>query len=253
MTGLVKQSQSTARFRLDALLDAFCQPLTQLLGGKRFLLSHESMSSLDCLTLAYLALAYKPEVPQAWLTQGMRARYRGLCEWVEESLADQFGGPVAVEDALPRSNPDHTATSKGKPQSALPWRVPEHRGVASAGSAVFSNVTNSLPYCKSTTLTPQSDDEFHSTNIPAHSFTSTFIPPLLAGAGAIATTAAYLLYANLNQEPKKRRLSEMGEAGAMLAGMDFGHYESSMRDRIPPADGRVPVGLEMDVAVEKGF
>ncbi|KAK1835521.1 Metaxin-1 [Podospora conica] len=45
-----------------------------------------------CLTWGYLALMLVPEVPRGWLREIMRARYGGLCAFVEEGRREWFGG-----------------------------------------------------------------------------------------------------------------------------------------------------------------
>ena len=62
---------------------------------------------------------------------------------------------------------------------------------------------------------------------------------------AVAAVVGFLYYAagDKNLE-KKKRLSDMGEAGALFAGLDFGGAmaEGEKRARV------VPVGVEVDVS-----
>lgn len=245
MTGLVKKRQSSARFRLDALVDAAFDPLQQLLGKKRWMLSDERASSLDCLALGYLSLALIPEVPQSWLAEGLRARYPDLCRYVEDRVKEVFGGNVAVEDALPRSTDEQSTMTEGKYETALPWRAPE-RSLGSAGASILNSTLDSVPFYKNIIGTASSTNPPHSTDTAPHSLTATLLPPLLTGIGAVTAIAGYLVYSNLSTpEPEKRRLSDMGEAGAMFAGLDFGEPKKEVR--VPPREGRVPVRVEIDV------
>ncbi len=248
MTGLVKEKQSSARFKLDALVDATCKPLQQLLGKKKWMLSDERASSLDCLALGYLSLALIPEMPHSWLAEGLRGRYPDLCKYVEDGVKETFGGKVTLEDAFPISTQDESASYQRQIKTALPWRAPE-RNIGSAGSSILHSTLDSLPFYKRTIVATSPAHPPHSTDAPPHTLTSTLLPPLLASAGAIAAIASYVLYSSLDTpEPEKRNLSDMGEAGAVFAGLDFGEPEKNVR--IPPAEGRVPIGVEVEVEAE---
>lgn len=245
MTGLVKEKQSSARFKLDALVDAAFTPLQQLKGQKRWMLSDERASSLDCLALGYLSLALIPEVPQSWLAEGLRGRYPDLCRYAEDGINEVFGENVTVEDALRRSTDEQSTVTKGENDAALPWRAPGHN-LSSAGASILNSTLDSVPFYKRTIITTSSSQPPRSIDAPPNSLTSTLSPPLLASAGAVAAITGYLLYSSLStQEPEKRKLSDMGEAGAMFAGLDFGEPKKEVR--VPPREGRVPVGVEVDV------
>ena len=245
MTGLVKEKQSSARFKLDALVDAASKPLQQLLGKKKWLLSDERASSLDCLALGYLSLALVQDMPQPWLAERLRGRYPDLCRYVEDGLEEVFGGKVTLEDALPRSTERQSAMAQGQGETTLPWRAPEHNmGFTSA--SILNSTLDLVPFYKRTIVHPSPIQPSHSLDAAPHTLTSTLLPPLLASAGAVVAIASYFLYFNhTTQEPEKRRLSDMGEAGAMFAGLDFGETERVVRT--PPTESNVPVGVEVDV------
>ena len=255
MTGLVKEQQSNARFKLDALVDAAFKPLQQLLGKKKWMLSDETASSLDCLALGYLSLALIPDMPQSWLAEGLRGRYPALCKYVDDGVKDVFGGEVTLEDALSRSTEDQSGSAQRQSQTRLPWRAPE-QNIGSVGASILNSTLELLPFYKRTIVTTSSTrGPPRSSDAPPHSLTSTLLPPLVVSVGAVAAIASYyLLYSNLSaQEPEKRRLSDMGEAGAMFAGLDFG--EPVKRVRIPPSEGMVPVGVEVEAegAGKRGY
>ena len=242
---MMKEKQSSARFKLDALVDVAFKPLQQLLAKKRWLLSEDRASSLDCLALGYLSLALISEVPQSWLSEGLRGRYPELCKYVEDGVKEVFGGKVTAEDALASSTEEQPPITHGQSETALPWRAPE-QNISSAGASILKNALDSVPFYKRTIVTTSSIQAPQSTDAPPHTLTSTLLPPLLASAGAIAAIASYLLYSSLGtQEPEKRSLSDMGEAGAMFAGLDFAKPKKEVR--VPPTEGRVPVGVEVDV------
>ena len=245
MTGLVKEKQSGARFKLDALVDAAFKPMQQLLGKKRWMLSDERASSLDCLALGYLSLALVPDMPQPWLTEGLRGRYPDLCKYAKDGAKEVFGGKVTLEDALPTSTHRQSVTTQGQSETTLPWRVPSEQKIAVTSACILNSALDSVPFYKrTTTVAPspiQPPPSLDAT--PPHTLTTTLLPPLLASAGAVAAIiASYFLYSGLGtqqESEKKRRLSDMGEAGAVFAGLDFGRPEEVV--------SHVPVGLEVDV------
>ena len=245
VTGMMQEKQSSARFRLDALVDAAFKPLQQLLGKKKWMLSDERASSLDCLALGYLSLALVPEVPHSWLAEGLRGRYPELCKYVENGVTEIFGGQVTADTALLGPTEEQSTMTQGERETALPWRA-SVRNAGSAGASILKSTLDSLPFYKNTLSTSSSPKPPHSTDAPPHTLTSTLLPPLLVSAGAIAAIASYVLYSSFStQEPEQRKLSDMGEAGAMFSGLDFGEPEEEVRG--PPMEARVPVGVEIDV------
>ena len=259
VTSLIRQPQHVSRFRLDALSDAFFEPLQQLLGQKRFLLSEESPSSLDCLALSYLALALLPEVPHPWLAESIKARSPDLCRYVRELVHKFFGGPVKVEDALP-------GTESGD-STSLPWRTPEERGTASTGFRLVEAAFECVPIVgqlhKSNLLLESNDTQSaietdqESVQAVAASPPNPILPAVLAIGTIISGVAGYLAYSGLlnlpgadHQPSGNRRLSDMGEAGAMLGMVDFGGNGSRLEAEDARA-GRLPVGLEVDVAIDQ--
>lgn len=258
--GLAKQPEYAARFRLDALADAFLKPLQQLLDEKRYMLSEEHPSSLDCVVYAYLALTYTPQMPHAWVAYAMRSRYPELCEYVDRVSTEFFDGPVDVSQAIQVSEDDQ-AKAESSPHArisrTLPWRKPEPEAFSAVGSKFLSGTINSLPlaehFQKSNVLVENEDAEargprttHNRSNEPSH-----ITPHLLAAFSTIAAVGAYLFYSGIFSEPSPQRsnLSDMGEAGAMLDMAAFGGYSNpTVQERQRP--GRIPVGLEVDVEVD---
>lgn len=235
MTGLVREKRSGARFRCDALVDVACVPLQQLLGDKKYLLSNENPSSLDCLALAYLALALKPDVPQKWLQERLSDRYPGLCAYVERSAQERFGGEVSVKDALLNG----TAEQMSEMRTKLPWRAPSQRGLQAASSTILHSILPALPFSGFTSLsTSTTMKESDSSNPTAN---SALRPTIVAASAAVAVAAGYL-YSSLNAEPEKRRLEDMGEAGALFAGLDFG--DDARKESVPERQRIVPMEAE---------
>ena len=258
---LVKRPQHAARFRLDALADAFLGPLQQLLGKKSYMLSDDQPSSLDCVALAYLALAYTPQLPHAWLREIMTARYPELCAYVDRLSVGILGGPVHVSHAFPGledgsdkadTNP-HTGSS-----NFLPWRRPEQKSLTTAGSAVLYTTLNSLPLAKNLQRSNiLLDEKVAEGRRPGVADDPTvkqdkILLPLFALGSILAALGAYLFYSSNQSEPASQgnSLSTMGEAGAMLDMAAFGRY-SSVPNGEAPRPGRVPVGLEVDVVVDE--
>ena len=79
----VEQAQQAQKIRLDALTCSFLEPLQNLLGFNTSLISKSGPSSVDCVAFGYLALIYRPELPQPWLRDRMRSSFAPLTRYVE--------------------------------------------------------------------------------------------------------------------------------------------------------------------------
>ncbi|KAL8731802.1 MAG: hypothetical protein Q9181_004179 [Wetmoreana brouardii] len=220
VSSLVRQPQHATRFRLEALAESFFEPLTQLLGGKYYMLSETRVTSLDCLALGYLSLALVPEVPSSWLSLLMKSRHPRLCHYVENLARDCFG--LVLRPGEKKSRDSNTAIR-------LPWKDPDTR-TRLASIRIRSSLEN-LPFVgalyKPDTL-QQSTTKSHeeSSHIP-------IIPTVFVGfAASLAALGSYVLYTGempsflhstwpLYGRQRRQRLNEMGEAGAMLDGIDF--------------------------------
>ncbi len=222
---MVREKSSGTRFKCDALVDAACGPLQKLLDGKKYLLSDEHPSSLDCLALAYLALALKPELPQNWLQEGIKTRYPDLCAYVERGLHESFGSDVSVQDAQLTEPIEQTSDMK---RTKLPWKAPSQQGLQAAASTVLHSILSAVPLSSHSSTTTTNQKESNSSTTTTTN--SPLLPPIIAASTALAAAAAgYLLYSfsisipDAKPEPEKRRkLEDMGEAGAVFAGLDFG-------------------------------
>lgn len=100
--------EQTALFRLQAAAADCLAPLADLLKaqrGRRFFFgagAKDMPTSLDCLAFGYLALMLLPAVPRAWLRDVLKARYEGLCVFVDGVRDEVFGGDDGGHDgALP--------------------------------------------------------------------------------------------------------------------------------------------------------
>jgi sorting and assembly machinery component 37 len=238
---IVKQPHVASRIRLDGMADALWGPLDQLLGDKRYLLSEHSPSSLDCLAVAYLALALIPVLPEPWLAESM-GRYPRLCAYVHELRQRFFGGSTDMDGAIPtRWSGDAAGSPLGRKQespndSALPWKESRHESWISPGSAAavwWENTLISVPvvgeYWTKWIVPPGPTGG--SRDFKADTSPTDGIFPMRAGvvaAGtAVAALASYLFYlhpafssSSSADDPRSRRAnqpSEMGEAGTFLA------------------------------------
>ena len=261
----VRQPNHAAQFRLSALMDSVFGPLSELLGEKPFFLQDERMTSLDCLALGYFAMALIPEMPQAWLAETMKRKYPSLCTFADGGIKRCFGGPVRPEEVLFSSEHigngvdglnfyEHIATASEK--SFLPWQTPPPTRHLSTSTALLSYTLPSVPLIGSFYQSPVllRKEDSHS---PASG--STLGLALLTLSAAAAAVGSYFLYSILasNQDShgsagtsEKRRLGDMGEAGAMLAMLDFqDDYSAQQSEHMSEGQGVVPV-VEVDVDVD---
>ncbi|KAL8627671.1 hypothetical protein Q9189_006634 [Teloschistes chrysophthalmus] len=215
-----KQAKHAARFRLDALTESFLEPLVQLLDGKRYLLSEDRITSLDCLALGYLSLALVPGLPIPWLSQLMKSRYPCLCHYVEDLARDCYGISIHSRDGMSR---DKDMAMKlpcnGTDAPALPASV--------RGRGFLEQLPLVGPYYKPASL-QQSTAKTHEelSAIPV-------IPTVFVGlVASLATMGGFIAYTGevpsvmdsiwpLHRRNSQQRLNEMGEAGALLGAIDF--------------------------------
>lgn len=168
LSDAVKQASLASRIRWDGIADAFLHPLEQLLGKKRYLLSDDSPSSLDCVAFAYLALALIPALPEPWLATSM-SRYPTLCAYVH-ALNQRFWGGF-INGAIPKTwSGDEAAgsTPSQKQEShhpaSLPWKKSRHDGssipavLAGRSGALLDYTLGAIPvlggYWKRRTISP---------------------------------------------------------------------------------------------------
>lgn len=204
LSDVVKQASLASRIRLDGIADAFSHPLEQLLGKKRYLLSEDSPSSLDCLAFAYMALALIPVLPDPWLATSM-SRYPTLCAYVHALNQRFFGESIDINGAIPKTwSGDEAAgsTLSQKQEShtpgSLPWKKSRQEGsipaVLAGGGALLEYTLGSLPilrwYGKNRTIlspaAPSRDDGLD-TDPHIH-------PRIVATGAALAALGSFLYY-----------------------------------------------------------
>lgn len=220
VSSLVKQPQHVTRFRLDTLAETFFEPLAQLQDGKYYFLSAERMTSLDCLALGYLSLALVPEVPHSWLSQLMKSRYPSLCHSVEGLAQDCFGIALNAKGRVSQSN-----ESGGR----LPWKEPGAEPLQ-VSVRIRSSLEN-LPYIGA--LYHPKPLQRSSTKSHEELIRVPVLPTMLVGlAASVTALASYVLYTGELPSPfrttwpligrqRSQRLSDMGDAGAMLGAFKF--------------------------------
>lgn len=245
VTSVLSQPHHKSYIRLDALACNCLEPLQELLSRKSFFFSDEQPSSLDCLALGYLALALYPELSQPWLADIMRSKFGRLCAYVHHLQRRFFGGPVSVEDAM--YTEDDTAgkdeaqverSKRARGKGTLPWSAPERGGLLVIGSLLLDNVLDSIPLIgqirASNRLTRAAEDsdmtEQEKQQVQAIATTrrkELFSQIVTVGTG-ISAFVGYLFYTGIislsdeeEEFSEKNSLSDLGEAGALLAMADY--------------------------------
>lgn len=242
LSSLLQQTQQTSRFRLEALAEAVFNPLEQLLGKKRYMLSNKEPSNLDYLAFAYLALALIPVVPQPWLTETMRAKHPALCSYVENLMQEFFHGPTNVDRALPyrelRSRHPELFS-----RYSLPWSPSPQNGTMSAISTLISHAFGSLSPLDDPRIIKKKDMPSEDKQ---RQFSSTVnsgkLPAVVALASGLVAVCSYLIYSKVAKfsssgtKSKPRSLADLGEAGAMLSFLDSEIPEPRKTDMVPVAE-----------------
>lgn len=232
VSSLLKQSHQASRFRLDALTDNAMGPLQELLGEKYLMMSQIRPSSLDCLIWAHLALALLPKLPQPWLAESMRARYPSLCRYVYTLKKELFCRVIDMKE------------SHGLPLEQTRWSMTRNLLFnAALGTLLRVKKSNGVSQ-------PRSENANLKTDRPEAliSWSNVFIPAVTATA-AIAALGAYIIRSRLLEAapPVKRNLSDYGDAGAMLAMVDFGDGDQNVNASHNNTVGLVEVDVSTDI------
>ena len=97
---LLGQNAAKDRFRLDAVTAEFMEPVGELLGRKEYLLG-DSLSSVDCLAIGYLALMQRPDPPHGWLKAALSEEQSRLGQWSEKTAEVSFQEPLPWLSPIP--------------------------------------------------------------------------------------------------------------------------------------------------------
>lgn len=250
LSSLLQQTHQTSRFRLEALAEAMFNPLEQLLGKKRYMISDKEPSNLDYFAFAYLALAFIPVVPQSWLSEIMGAKHPTLCAYVENLLQEFFHGPAKINGAFH----NHGLPSKNAEilrRYSLPWSPSLQNGIISAASALISHSLGALSFQNDSKIIKKEILPLEDTQNQLASTASSGILPGAAVAlasGLVAVCSSYLVYSGVVSFPysgkrseSQRTLTDLGEAGAILSFLDARIPQPSLTDMAPIAEVAVTV------------
>ena len=241
VTSALKSHLSSAQSRLSPTIDALCAPLTT------FLSNNHNPSTASCLALAYLSLLLIPSLPVSWMQQHIRERYPTLSSFVERGVRDIYGGVTDVQEAM-----EGRMRREGKD---LPWRTPGIIGAKMAERMIWGSLVDQVPGdFRGGTILHNSTQEPNTHNEQSRT-SSTIIPAAmaittttLAAAVAVAGYFSYTYYATTQNLDKGKKLSDMGEAGALFSALDIGGggpmiSQGEARARV------LPTGVEVDVDV----
>ena len=241
VSSLLKKTAASDRFRLDALIDAALEPLSELLGDKSWFLSNDEPSTLDALALGYLSLAMVPDLPSSWLREGIETKYPKLKDFVERGIKDTYGGATSVEDALEPQN-----TSK------LPWRASKPVTVGQRVTSTMTAIWEGLPLPQIRSDEPKTAPPGTSAQGQAATSSIPFIAATATMTAIAAAAAAYYYgYPQIFNAPAEKNINDFGEAGTLLSSMDFGfadppsgNVNASQAQRVGPGQAR---GGRLDV------
>ena len=136
LSNLLGGAQYSDRFKLDAVANNFFAPLAAQLGNKRYLLSDERPSSVDCLAFGYLALMLYPQCPQAWLKDSITTRFPTLEKYTENLRGTMVGNePVDTKAAI---------AGHADPKS-LPWQSPTAPTATRTITSTGRGIIHALP------------------------------------------------------------------------------------------------------------
>jgi sorting and assembly machinery component 37 len=225
LRSLLQRPEHAAIFKLNALADAFFEPLRDMLGEHSFLGGAEEPTAVDCLAYGYLSLMLFPDVSQDWLAATMRNKYQSLVEYTERlhirlSLAthvDQVVDLLYCGERGPKRVPDHASPL------SLPWKAPTTTPVTTAVRGALGDLWDLLPVLgqrNKLQLWHSEQHPFLSRNLPA---LLAFTTASIAAATYLALHNGFLIWPHGHEMHifGRKRLSDLGHAGAALAGVAF--------------------------------
>ena len=182
------------------------------------------------------------------MQQHIRERYPTLSAFVERGVSDIYTGKTDVQEAL-----EGRMRREGKD---LPWQKPELVGAKMAERMIWGSLVDQVPggfgggnILHNSSQEPKDDNELSRTSSTILPAAMAITTTTLAAAVAVAGYFSYTYYTTLNDK-KGKKLSDMGEAGALFSALDFGGGGPMMSEGKGEARARViPVGVEVDVDV----
>ncbi len=133
VTQTVKDASYSARFRLDALATSCFAPLQEQLGDKRFLVTRDRPSSVDCLVFGFLALALFPRLPNGWLSNTFETKFPQLANYVR-GMKVLFLGDDGSDERTPAGD------------TRLPWSAAKPPNFYDTTTQLASDIVGSIPW-----------------------------------------------------------------------------------------------------------
>lgn len=220
VTSLLGRNMQKNRFRLDAVTADFLDPLLEKLGDNKWLLG-DTMSSVDCLALGYIALLQVPDLPQAWVKEALQTKYAALGRWASKHTPRVSGTPFEV--SVPMKQRSGTATTGIQ----LPWQKPSERTSQQVLHSVLESCVSALPvignpYKPLEISNVEAGGDFHRNKQSQLTVVSRrremYIQALVSTFAALGLVG-YLSYKGMLHLPRyvaQPRARKFGEAGAFL-------------------------------------
>ena len=195
------QIKKTQQFRLRRLVGEFAAPLQALLASKRFLISEDQPTSLDCLAVGYLQVACIRELPLSWLADALRTEFETLCTYMDDYLCQY--------------------------SASLNWKSSSHRHTESQTPERLSSRAAGGRY-PSFQLHPQNNSLLRRTSMPVLLFNRTMVAlPLAKHHRAAVRLSGTLLEDEddyYSQASRQYRVAWGVLFAAAAAGLCFGSY-----------------------------
>ncbi len=224
--GLLSAPVYAARFRLDVFSNELLEPLSDLLGDKRYLFEGKHPSSLDCLAFGYLSLLFYPAVPQPWLREIMQSKYPRIVTYIhrlrQQFLNDDEGRPSNASSVSISS----IASSRKRANTSLPWRQNSKPLISTTLDCVREIVGNFpvFSYFMQRDILVQSEVS-DSSKRPISALPSPFFTKALLGMSTLFALSTAAIAIHHRKSPRQSELifwalrprSGMGEAGNLLS------------------------------------
>jgi sorting and assembly machinery component 37 len=251
----LRTQQHSDTFQLFQLMTAFFGPLEEVLGEKKYILSEDEPTSIDCIAVGYLSLMLYASVPQPWLSNALKIRYPKLHAYTKHMYQDTFENPQRPwRSNLAKAEPPTTSqAASALAHGALQWAIPSLRQTTSPDTSVDTS-----SYQKSS---PDEQSIFFTLLTP------TVLLPLGAIAGLALGIAKYVFISSASGPQREQgnhkfhasehdfltatKLGDLGESGAMLSALGNQFDFQTQYEREKERTGGATL-VEVDVENESG-
>nr|POF02590.1 metaxin-like protein [Quercus suber] len=225
LRSLLRKPEHAAVFKLHALAEGFFGPLQEMLGETEFLEGQE-IADVDLLAYGFLSLMVYTKLPQDWLANTMKRKYKKLVAYTER-LHRRLGMATKVEDVMALGHCKNTEDIADKRRISgmmLPWTAPATTSIASVVGMVTKALVEQIPIIGGSTISL-----VHSRPVKSFSYWA-YLPVILATTTTVTALSTFYAFrtgwliwphGEATHIFGRKRFADYGHLGAALAGISM--------------------------------